>query len=587
MIVALIIIIAGLVWLGKETDWFTARLTYSADDAKYFRSAIKYTSLVPIRLGRWQHFALAVLVVVTFFLHIAVITQPGEPVFDEVHYITDARRILAGEGSQRNEHPPLARLIIAGSMKVVGDDPWGWRLPAVILSTIGLMLFYDICRRLKLSHRAAFIATFLLALENLTFIHSGLAMLDIYMLFFTILAFWCYLRGWWWAAAVSVALASLSKFSGILSAVPIGLHWLAVGYKGSLPQAPPNPDSRWLDRFMYRYGRPLGFILSMLLAPIVFVLGYQLLDFAVWGKWINAIKDIKDALSATNSIKFSYSGAFPSRPWEWLLSPSGSFYFYGWLVNPGKYPNILLPYWYTPHFTGILSPTLWLSGLAAIPVAIWQSIKKNAAAIFALCWFIGAWAVWIPLSIATDRITYMFYYLPTIGAVCLVTSMILSGLLDKTRARQRGALKGFLETVVALFLLLHLVAFCLISPVKLWISIPACLLLLLFTLDYLGYSWRFLVQTGVAVGAWTPILCYSLVPALIKWTGSSNDYSGYPQSGWVWLGASAGSALSVAIIFLMTGRLLRRFQPALPPPDEGMATAPPPPPPPPLSPTPA
>jgi hypothetical protein len=71
----------------------------------------------------------------------------------------------------------------------------------------------------------------------------------------------------------------------------------------------------------------------------------------------------------TSSIKFSYDGAFPARPWEWILSPTGSFYFYGWLFHPENYDNILIPYWYFPSYTGMLSPSLWLGGLATIPFA--------------------------------------------------------------------------------------------------------------------------------------------------------------------------------------------------------------------------
>jgi len=88
------------------------------------------------------------------------------------------------------EHPPFAKLIIAGGIEIFGDNPWGWRMPAVILSTIALIAFYDICRKLGGSHKTAFLATMFLGLENLMFIHSGMAMLDIYVVVFTIFAFW-------------------------------------------------------------------------------------------------------------------------------------------------------------------------------------------------------------------------------------------------------------------------------------------------------------------------------------------------------------------------------------------------------------
>jgi dolichyl-phosphate-mannose--protein O-mannosyl transferase len=185
-----------------------------------------------------------------------------------------------------------------------------------------------------------------------------------------------------------------------------------------------------------------------------------------------------------------YKAPLPSRPWEWILSPSGSFYFYGWLVNPAKYTLAAIAYWYKPDYTGILSPTIWLSGLLVIPFALWHSFKKNNAAIFVVCWLIGTWLLWIPISIATDRVSFIFYFLPSIGAICLGTALILGKMVDKAVARRRGKLKRVLELLVLLFILAHMVAFCWVSPVRLWVSIPACVLLLVFAVAYLGYNWK-------------------------------------------------------------------------------------------------
>jgi dolichyl-phosphate-mannose--protein O-mannosyl transferase len=449
--------------------------------------------------GRWQYFAVFMLVFASFFLHIAVITQPGEPLFDEQHYVPDARRIVNNEGTERTEHPPVAKLFIAGGIKLFGDNPWGWRMPAVILSTIAVGLFYDICRRLGAGHKVAFMATLLLALENLTFIHGGMAMLDIYVMFFTILAFWLYLKGWLEMAALAVALAGLSKFSGVLSIVPIGLHWLLIGFKSSMIKPPPEKELGRLDRFIYTFGRPLRFLLAMALAPIAFLLLMPVFDYIIWGHWIDPIAQIKNMTTGMVGIKFDvyidpatglYKAPLPSRPWEWILSPSGSFYFYGWLVNPAKYTLAAIAYWYNPDYTGILSPTIWVAGLLVIPFSIWQSFKKNNAAIFVVCWLIGTWLLWIPLSIATDRVSFLFYFLPSIGAICLGMGLLLDKMLGKAMSRRRGKLKRFLELLVLLFLVLHMVAFCWISPVRLWVSIPTCVLLLIFTVGYLGYSWK-------------------------------------------------------------------------------------------------
>ena len=103
-----------------------------------------------LSLVRWQHFGLLVLVLASVVLHLAVITSPpGATIFDEPAYVRDARRINDEARTERPEHPPLGKLIIAKGVALFGDNPWGWRLPAVIFSSAGLVFFYGICRRLS------------------------------------------------------------------------------------------------------------------------------------------------------------------------------------------------------------------------------------------------------------------------------------------------------------------------------------------------------------------------------------------------------------------------------------------------------
>ncbi|MCL1885413.1 MAG: glycosyltransferase family 39 protein [Dehalococcoidia bacterium] len=527
------------------------------------------------KLVHWQFFPLLVLLLVILGLHLCTITRPDTPLFDEHHYVTDARRILTGEGSDRTEHPPLAKLLIAGGIELFGDNQWGWRLPEIMLSTVALAVFYDICRKLGTSHKTAFIAVMLLGLDNLMFIHSGMAMLDIYLVVFTIFAFWCYLKGprWWWLCAISIGLAGLCKFSGALSAIPIGLHWFITYMSNMTPQAetPPeaasevnliNPQEQLvfeseqvvdgsiavdaiadstqvaedvvsicascdasapaeaphqaskssstkpLAKLWHIFSNPIIFISSMTLAPITFFLFYGIFDmiirgewipFVVWGQWDQGVLGtIRNALDRTNSIKFAYGGAFPARPWEWILSPTGSLRLYGALFQPEKYDTFILAYWWRPSYSGIISPSMWLGGLLTIPYVIWKSFKQNRAAIFVVCWIIGTWVMWIPMFLLTERITYMFYYLPTLGAVAIGVALMLTGWLNKAQTLSSGVSKHVLKLTSCSFLLVHLLSFCIISPLHLLVSVPVCALLFLFSLVYLGFGKRFTIQFGIA-----------------------------------------------------------------------------------------
>ena len=583
-----------------------------------------------IKLANWQYFGLLVIVLASFILHIAVITNPSDQlIFDEVHYIEDGRRIIDGEGSQRNEHPPLARLIITKSIEYVGDNPWGWRLPPVILSTIGLVLFYNICLRLSKSHRISFIATFFLAFENLYYIHGGIAMLDIYVVFFMILAFWLYLKGpsWWWAAAISGAMATLSKFSGLFVFVTIGLHWLYTERKTLIalvrpPAAQPRPteegaveNTNGLSEVAKGYRRVLIFVASMLVAPVAFLLLYAVCEFFIWGHWIDLSQQLSTALSGTNSIKFSYDGAYPSRPWEWFLSPINAFSIYQWIFTLGEVPVKLLGYdWppWGPHITGMTSPTIWFVGLLAVPGIIWAAMKRNLHTImlvawfvglgvistvftawtggllaaivsygwfaliiplvffmkqdtvedntkaFALFWLIGSWAAWIPLAILTDRITYSFYYLPTVPVLCLGAGLLVNRALNFADSDRKRNLRNLAKGAVACLLFLHLVAFCLLIPNKLTISIPTAILMLAFALDYLGYSYQTMISAIIAVTVSILGLRFILYRYLEQWFGTETIIGLYPANIWFWVVGALFTVILMSLVFWALRRWVLR-----------------------------
>ncbi len=420
-----------------------------------------------IRFSKWEYAGLCLLVLVTLVLHFSVIMQPDEPFFDEQHYIPDARLIIDGEGTERPEHPPLGKLFIVAGIKLFGDNPFGWRFFPVILGTMCIVFFYLICRRLNLSKRVSFLATFLIAFETLSFVQASIAMLDVYSLVFALAAFWLYLRGNYVMSGVAVGLSALAKLNGVLVLPVIGLHWFLVGWK-----------------------RPRRFLLSMLAAPITFIALMPLFDYAIWQKWLNPVTQIERMLKLSSSITNAQYPDAGSRPWEWIFT----------------YPEVMevMPYWWTPPYTGIISPTIWA---LIIPVAIYityKAIKGNTPVLLPFSWFFGTYLIWIPLSLITDRVTYVFYFYHTVGAICIGLAMVLFRLLDIAEARKTGKLRWSIRLGVPFYLLLHLIVFIIITPLpplsivwqespyilttpeSIWWSIPLYLLLYIFTLRFLG-----------------------------------------------------------------------------------------------------
>jgi dolichyl-phosphate-mannose-protein mannosyltransferase len=379
------------------------------------------------RIYRWEHFWLCLLVLVTLIMHLVIIAVPPELILDEMHYVPEARNIIAEQEILRPEHPPLAKFFVVSGIRLFGDNPWGWRLFSVLFGTATIVLFYFLCRRLNMSRNATSIATFLLALENMTFVQASVAMLDVYCLTFMMASFLLYASRRYWSSGIAVALAALSKLNGALAVLVMFFHWL-----------------------FRRPGRSRWFLVTVLLSPAAFIGLMVLFDLAIvrdFSALVDPISRINAMLSLSSSLTFaSVDHPAMSRPWEWLIyyKPMG--------------------YWYNPHYLAAISPSIWALIMPTFGYMVYRAVRGNQAGLFGAAWFTGTYLVWIPLSLITDRVSYIYYFYPTVGAICLGLGLGLSQLLDFYRGRSPGKLKRTVLALVIFYLSFHMICFGLISP---------------------------------------------------------------------------------------------------------------------------
>jgi len=380
------------------------------------------------RIYRWEYIWLCLLVAVTLAMHFIIIANPPELILDEQHYVNDARNIIEEHQTLRFEHPPLAKLFIVSGIKLFGDNPWGWRFFSVIFGTATIVFFYFLCRRLNMSRTATSIATFLLALENMTFVQASVAMLDVYCLTFMLASFLLYASRKYIASGVAVGLSALAKLNGALALPAMLIHWLFT-----------------------RQGRSRRFGLTVGIAPLVFVALMPLFDFAIvrsFSALVDPISRIKTMLSLSSSLTFTtVPHLCISRPWEWLLSY--------------KY----MGYYGAPHYTAAISPSLWALIIPTFAYMVYKAVKGSQAGLFGVAWFASTYLVWIPISLITDRVSYIYYLYPTIGAICLGLGLGLSQLLTFYQERRPGKLKRTILALVVFYFVAHLASFVILSPV--------------------------------------------------------------------------------------------------------------------------
>jgi dolichyl-phosphate-mannose-protein mannosyltransferase len=382
-----------------------------------------------LRAGRREYTVLCLLVILNLAIHFSIINNPPEVIFDEVYYVEDAQNILEEHTTERIEHPPLGKLLITSGIAVFGNNPVGWRTLPILFGTANIVLLYLICRRLRMSRMASNIAVFLLTFENLSFVHGGMAMLDVFSLTFMLFSFWFYLRRSYPLSAISVVLASLAKLTGVFALGIIFLHWLIARRTGKV-----------------------RFIASMALAPVVFLLLMPVFEFAIYHHWTGLFSGIREMLDVSLSLTSSVAAhSFATRPWIWVIMPK------------------VMPYFYGPHYFGAISFNLWALIIPAFLYMTFRAVKKDEAGLFGAVWFAGTYLVWIFVALITDRVTYIYYFYPAVGAICIGIGMGLSKLVDFWKERRDGKLRWMAIMFVVFFLMLHLGVFIILAPVNPWL----------------------------------------------------------------------------------------------------------------------
>jgi len=385
-----------------------------------------------LRVVRWRYSGLVLLVAANLAMHVSIIEQPNALMVAEVYYVNDARAVVAGEGELRPEHPPLGQLIIASGIRVLGDNPTGWRLFPVLFGAIGIVFFHLICGRLGMSPITAFVATFLFAFENLSFVQAGIAMLDVFSVTFMLAGFWLYLRGNVVPSAGMFALSTLTKLTGGLGVLAVMLHWL-----------------------LSRRDRPARFVVSLSVAPLLFFLLLPLLDYLLTGELYEPFGRVREILSVSRSITFTdYANLYASRPWAWVLRPT------------------VMPYYWDPQYVAVVSFTI---GALIIPTMVCMfaiARQGNQVGLFSISWFSFAYLAWIPLSLITDRMSYVFYFYPAVGAVCLGLAWALVTLVARARREETVGRCRLVIALVVFYLVVHAALLVLLTPLcSFWVSL--------------------------------------------------------------------------------------------------------------------
>lgn len=347
----------------------------------------------PIRL----HLALAAL-----FAGLCAVrlTVPSAPFFDEVHYLPAARALLDLSAALNMEHPPLGKQAIALGMLLLGDNALGWRIMPLLC---GVLSLFAACRAMWFASmsRGTSVLTGLFLISGFPLlVQTRIAMLDIVMVAFVMLALWMCAaacrqpeRARWRLAVAGAALGA--AMAAKWNAIPLAM----------LPGAALLAARLWHHKWRFITATRSGPIAGMplweaglwlgLLPLLVYALSYwPFLFFAqVNGNPSGLIALHRQMLDLQTQVLAPHP--YQSVWWQWVSNTRAIWYLYE--VADGAQRGVVM----------LGNP---LSSLAALPAlvwcgwAAWKHRRADCAAVAVL------YAVSLGLWIVAPKPTQFFYH---------------------------------------------------------------------------------------------------------------------------------------------------------------------------------
>jgi 4-amino-4-deoxy-L-arabinose transferase-like glycosyltransferase len=327
---------------------------------------------------------------------------------DEGIIIPAAKSVMEyGTGDWKN--PQLTSFIVAGAIKLFGDNPVGWRISGIVCGTASILLLYLIARQLYSESSVPLLAASLLAFDPFDIHFTRTALMEPIAIFFFLLFMYLMLeysernRSTLAYAGIAMGLAIATKAYFVFAISVVVIYAFYRGFSRS-------------DE-----GRPLlciDFIVKLILLPVAIYLfsytqwfgrGYSLPEFFQFRFDAYWIYD--------HNYKFLFEDilAKGGKPWEWFIK---TFSFGHQLFSDGVHGRFVFE---------INNPLFRMMVLPSICFVVYHAVKKRrfqevlAPLLFAACYILFFMAK-RPFNSYSSLVLLPFAYLALAHAVVLLAN---------------------------------------------------------------------------------------------------------------------------------------------------------------------
>ena len=462
--------------------------------------------------------------------------DPRALVFDETFYVKDSWTLLhlGYEGSWPANadlafnsgavngytavgsyvaHPPLGKWLIALGLQVFGaQNTVGWRISTAIVGILAVLLLVIIARMLFDSTILATIAGGLFAIDGHAIVLSRTALLDNFVMFFTLLGFLAVLldrgqsavrlavwlarrqrqqrsidwgpaicwRPWLFTAGVLFGAASAIKWSGLYFLAAFAIYTLLVDAFARRRAG----IQFWASGTLWRQG-PVTFLLTIPLALVSYLAswtGWFVTKGGYYRDWAdlpgNAAKGFFSLVPHSVQSFLHYQASvydfnvnehtahpYAASPFTWLfLFRPTAFYYVG--QNQGVAGCSFSSC--AEYVTSIANPLLWWSATAAVFYLLYRLMRFREWRVGLI--LMGILAGYLPWLMYSDRTIFQFYAIVFEPYMILALVFLIGIILGTRRDSRWRRLSGI--RLIATFLILVVLISAFFYPVWTGTQIP-------------------------------------------------------------------------------------------------------------------
>jgi dolichyl-phosphate-mannose--protein O-mannosyl transferase len=350
---------------------------------------------------------------------------PADLVFDERYTVAQARHFLSGL-SYQNTHPPFSSLLMALSMKFLGDNAVGWRLPNVLFGTALVGITYLLGRRIFESRIAAGLSASFVICDGLFFVDSRIALWEIFYLTFAACAYlmlFAFMQSRsksiqrralaWMGLALGLCLSSKLLIPAVTFALVMVFVFGALVSEGRTSPRTQALTKSQVRELMLNLASALALV-GGLSALVYFAVSAPNYWFGRWRGVADQVARYHQEFHAQKQL-VTHTHPYSSRWWSWPLMLRSILYWSGNSSFAADTPVLAI--------RALGNPVIWWGVVVSVPLAALKAIARRDVAIaFIVVGYAGYLAMWIPIS----RYQFVYYYMPALylGFFALASTVV-------------------------------------------------------------------------------------------------------------------------------------------------------------------